>query len=76
MKNRYLAIIKNESVAGLLLGLPFIIFYDLLAWGYMLIFRPSALKYFFSNFGLLRSALRKRSLQRRVSKTPFTAGKK
>ncbi|MDD5044715.1 MAG: glycosyltransferase family 2 protein [Candidatus Omnitrophica bacterium] len=44
MKNRYLTIIKNETLLGLALHLPFILIYDILAWGYVFFFRPLYLK--------------------------------
>ena len=43
VKNRYLAIVKNESLAGFLLHLPFILFYDLFTWGVILFTRPRLL---------------------------------
>jgi len=61
-KNRYLTLIKNESYLGFLLHLPFILFYDLLVWGYILIFRPSLIKNFILNLKILKSAFEKRKL--------------
>lgn len=46
--NRYRTIRKNDTFLGFLLHLPFIIIYDILAWGYVILFRPSILKKFFS----------------------------
>jgi len=60
IKNRYLAIIKNESIPGFLLHLPGIIFYDLVIWSYVILFRPRQIKIFFSKSKYLKSALRKR----------------
>lgn len=60
IKNRYLAIIKNESLKGLFLHLPFIFLYDLWMWSYILLFRPQLLKKFILTLGYLNSALRKR----------------
>ena len=60
IKNRYLAIIKNESLKGLFLYLPFIFLYDLWMWSYILLFRPQLIKKFILALGYLNSALRKR----------------
>ena len=40
VKNRYLAIIKNESLFGFLIHAPFILGYDCIAWGYIILRRP------------------------------------
>jgi len=42
LKNRYLAILKNESFLGFLLHFPGIFIYDLVAWGFCLLTRPQA----------------------------------
>jgi len=44
VKNRYLAIIRNESCLGFLLHLPGNLLYDLFVWGYLLIFRPQVIR--------------------------------
>jgi GT2 family glycosyltransferase len=62
IKNRYLAMIKNESLSGLILHLPFILLYDCLSWGYLLLFKRGALKYFLHDLGCLKRAWRKRYL--------------
>lgn len=62
IKNRYLAIIKNESFPGLLSCLPFIFFYDIFAWGYVVFFRPQLIKEIFLGGIPVKSAFRKRSL--------------
>ena len=59
IKNRYLTIIKNESLLGLLLHLPGIVFYDCISWGYCLLFRPKMLLYFIFNLKYLKIALKK-----------------
>ncbi|MFA5410927.1 MAG: glycosyltransferase family 2 protein [Candidatus Omnitrophota bacterium] len=51
IKNRYLTIVKNESWFSFFWHLPFIIFYDIFAWGYILFFRPSLIKKFFKKDG-------------------------
>jgi GT2 family glycosyltransferase len=50
VKNRYRTILRNESFFGFLLYLPFIVAYDLFAWGYILLFRSKLLKKFFLDF--------------------------
>jgi len=41
LKNRYLTMVKNESLASLLADLPLILSRELLLWGYVLIFCPA-----------------------------------
>lgn len=60
VKNRYLVLIKNESLRGFLLYLPLIFLYDLVIWGYILFFKPSQIKRFIANFAYLKCAWRKR----------------
>jgi GT2 family glycosyltransferase len=60
VKNRYLAIAKNESLAGFLLHLPFILFYDIFVWGVILFTRPRLLRNLPSLLKLLTSTLRDR----------------
>jgi GT2 family glycosyltransferase len=60
IKNRYLTIIKNESLLGFLLHLPFILFYDLICFCYLLFFRPHLLKKIPLNLKYLKSTLKKR----------------
>jgi GT2 family glycosyltransferase len=62
IKNRYLTLIKNESLLGFLLHLPWIVSYDVLAWGYIVFFRPRLLKSVFQSLKCLASAFRKRKL--------------
>ncbi|MFH1339127.1 MAG: glycosyltransferase family 2 protein [Candidatus Omnitrophota bacterium] len=62
VKNRYLTIIKNESVPGFILHLPFILAYDIFAFAYLLIFKPGVLKRIFLNLKYLKSALDKRTI--------------
>ncbi|MFH1191630.1 MAG: glycosyltransferase family 2 protein [Candidatus Omnitrophota bacterium] len=52
IKNRYLAILKNETFFSLLLHLIPILIYDLCAWAYVVFFRPKAIKLFFNHFFL------------------------
>jgi len=62
LKNRYLAIIKNESFAGFLMHLPGIIAYDCVAWIKCFLSRPQAAGIFLKNIKALQEAytLRKR----------------
>lgn len=62
VKNRYLTLMKNESVFGFILYLPFILIYEIFAWSYILCFRPRIIKGFFLNLKILKSAFRKRRL--------------
>lgn len=62
IKNRYLTIVKNDTLSNFLLHLPAIIIYDLCAYAYMLIFRFSLLKKLSCLPGLVKTALKKRRL--------------
>ena len=63
LKNRYLTIIKNESLLGLFLHLPFIFCYEFLVLGYILFFKPHLIKKIFLNLHFLRSALHKKRIK-------------
>lgn len=60
VKNRYLVMIKNETLLDFLLHLPCIILYDLIIWSYILFFRPKQIKIFISNLRYLQEAFRNR----------------
>jgi GT2 family glycosyltransferase len=60
IRNRYLAIIKNESLTGFLLHFPAMVLYDIFSWGHCLISRPRLLRKFFMNLQDIKKALRKR----------------
>ncbi|MGD9015086.1 MAG: glycosyltransferase family 2 protein [Candidatus Omnitrophota bacterium] len=60
IKNRYLSIVKNESVFGFLMHLPFILLYDFIILSYILFFNPRFLKNLLQNLKYLKSALDKR----------------
>jgi len=62
IKNRYLSMIKNESVFDFLVHMPFIFFYDFLTLSYILFFRPALLKKIPLNLRYLKSALQKRRI--------------
>ena len=64
IKNRYLSIIKNESIFGFLAHLPFIVLYDFLVLSYVLFSRPLLFKRLPFNLRYLKSALRKRRIIR------------
>ncbi len=49
IKNRYLAILKNETFFSFLLHFIPILIYDLCAWAYVIFFRPKVIKLFFSS---------------------------
>jgi len=63
VKNRYLSMIRNETLPGFLLHLPGIFLYDLFSWGYILIFKPRLVKKF-----LIVSACIRQALERRFSR--------
>lgn len=60
VKNRYLAMIKNELWWGFLLHLPFLLFYEIFNWGYLLFFKPQLIRLVFSNLNYFNSAWVKR----------------
>lgn len=68
IKNRYLTLIKNESFSSFLLHLPFILLYDFLAYGYVLIFRPRLIKKILLNFKYVNSAFSKRIIIKKKRK--------
>ncbi len=71
IKNRYLSIIKNESVFGFLMHLPFVLFYDLLILGYVLLVRPSHFKKIHSYSRYLKSAFKKRRMIKNARRKHF-----
>ena len=60
IKNRYLAIAKNETFAGFLLHFPFILLYDFFVWGVILFTRPRIFRSVHSLLKLLTNTLRHR----------------
>jgi GT2 family glycosyltransferase len=62
LKNRYLAIIKNESAVKLLLHLPVILLYELILWVYLILFRPRVIKLFFLNLKYFHGAFKRRKI--------------
>ncbi|MFA5276189.1 MAG: glycosyltransferase [Candidatus Omnitrophota bacterium] len=61
VKNRYLAMAKNETLAGFFLHLPFILVYDFFTWGVILFTRPKIFRNLPSLVRLLKNALLKPS---------------
>jgi GT2 family glycosyltransferase len=62
VKNRYLAILRNDSVAGYLCNLPFIWCRDLATLALLLLTSPGVLARLWRERGLFRGALRRRRL--------------
>jgi GT2 family glycosyltransferase len=62
LKNRYLSIIRNETVAGYLTHLPFILGRDAATAALMLLTSPDVLRRLWVERGIFRDALRRRRL--------------
>jgi GT2 family glycosyltransferase len=62
VKNRYLAIIKNENWLYFVLLLPLLFIYEAAAFAYLIFCRPSVLRSFFNPAIPFQSALHKRQL--------------
>jgi len=62
IKNRYLAMIKNESLLGFILHIPFILFYDIAFYVSLLFYKPRLFKNIFLNMRYFKSAFRKRKI--------------
>jgi GT2 family glycosyltransferase len=60
IKNRHMAVLKNESWVGLVFHLPCILLYDAAELIYIIFFRPRIIKMLLLNLNLLKSALKKR----------------
>lgn len=61
IKNRYLAVLKNETFGGLFLHLIPMILYDLCAWAHVFFFRPKVAGLFFSDLKCFSRAMKKGS---------------
>jgi len=61
IKNRYLAIIKNEFPGKFIVHLPLMLLYDFTMWAYILIFKPRLIKKIFGNLKYLKAAFIKRA---------------
>ncbi|MFA6217659.1 MAG: glycosyltransferase [Candidatus Omnitrophota bacterium] len=68
IRNRYLVIIKNDKLLTFLACLFFMILFDLVTFAYLIIFRPTVLKFFFNSAIPFRSALRKRKLIKQLKR--------
>jgi GT2 family glycosyltransferase len=64
IRNRYLAIIKNESPQGFLLHLPCILLYEIVSWCYILLYKRGVLRQLCIQPPLLQRAFQKRRLLR------------
>lgn len=62
INNRHLTIVKNEHLPNFLIFLPFILFYDLAALCFTILFRPRLLTVLFPTSTAFLSALHKRKL--------------
>jgi len=62
VKNRYLSLIKNESLLGFILHLPFILAYEAFVWGYILFVRRRLAATSLPNLKYIKNALAKRGL--------------
>jgi len=60
VKNRCLTIIKNENLLALLIFLPYILIYEILAWLYIIFFKPTVLNLFFVKKVPLYNSFKKR----------------
>jgi len=60
LKNRYLMMIKNETAAGFLLNLPFILAWEAVQWAYVLLASPSVLPRLWRMRGAFAQAWRRR----------------
>jgi len=60
LKNRYLAIIKNDSPLKLLIRSPLVLSYELFIWAYIIIFRPGLIKLFMMSRVFFKNALKRR----------------
>ena len=60
VKNRYLAMIKNETPGSFLVNLPFILGWELVLWAWLIMFSPATVPILWGHRGLIGRALRKR----------------
>lgn len=72
LKNRYLTMVKNDSISGLLADLPFILKRELLLWPYVVLFCPSLLLRLPAIWSLVLKALRKREVIQRRRRADFS----
>ena len=62
LRNRYLTMVKNDRPLDFLLNLPFILFYDIRTWVFVLLFSPGAIPGFLRGLSALKAAWRRRKL--------------
>jgi len=67
--NRYLMIIKNDSFWHFLKDLPSIVLFEILLWGYLVLFRPILVLDVLKNLPLFKKAWMKRRLIQYKNKT-------
>ena len=60
IKNRYLTLLKNVSFREIVHGLPALVKFEILVWGYVLCVRPSLLRILLDVFRLFPETLKKR----------------
>jgi GT2 family glycosyltransferase len=68
VKNRYLAIIKNERLTSFFVFLPLIFIYDAAAFIYLIFCRPAVLRFFFNPAIPFQSAFRKRQFIKKLKR--------
>jgi len=61
-RNRYLMLVKNESLRNLFIHLPFFLAYELLQFGYVILREPHLFHAYAQFFQLLPEAMRKRKI--------------
>ena len=74
VKNRYLAMLKNDTPLSFLLNLPFILAWDVMLWGHLVLRSPEAIPILWSHRRLLGRALRDRRLLRQRAAAGPVAG--
>lgn len=72
IKNRYLTMLKNDSVRGIMINSPFILAYEIKLWAYILCFNPSLVEVTIKNIKKYgRTALvKRRIIQRKIEAKP------
>lgn len=70
IRNRYLAIIKNDSIKKILFDLPFIVIYEIKIWLFVILFRPILFGSIFSYVYYFKRAFRKRKAIKNMQPHP------
>ncbi len=68
LKNRYAVMAKNDRLASWLLGLPWILLYELKVFTYLLLVRPSLIPRYIKGFGFLRHGFTMRKQLKRMAR--------